>query len=153
VRRHQNRPVLITDAERSQEDQLRIREIRYVLMMSVRVVSVLVAVALFALQPPGLWIWLALCGIGMVVVPWAAVVLANDRLPKEQHRWRRYRPGGRRQLRTGPTAPAPQSGLAAGPTPAASAQEDAAANGYGSGATDRDSAEVIDVDPPAGRPG
>ena len=85
------RPVLITDAQRSQEDQLRTRQTRYILMMSVRVLAVIVAAILVSLQPPLLWLWLSLCAVGLVIIPWVAVVLANDRLPKDRHRWRRYR--------------------------------------------------------------
>ncbi len=91
VKRRQPPAVLITDAPRSQDEELRIRQTRYVLMMSVRVVAVVAAAVLVTLKPPLLWLWLALCAIGMVVVPWVAVVLANDRLPKERHRWRRHR--------------------------------------------------------------
>lgn len=85
------RPVLITDAERSQEDQLRIRTVRYVALMMLRLASLLVAALLIAVRPPLLGLWLTLCAVGMIIVPWVAVVLANDWLPKEQHRWRRYR--------------------------------------------------------------
>ena len=89
--RRTGRPVLITDAQRSQEDQLRTREIRYVVMMGIRVVCLFAAVALISFQPPLLWLWLLLCAAGMAILPWVAVVLANDRLPKERHRWRRHR--------------------------------------------------------------
>jgi hypothetical protein len=89
--RRTGRPVLITDAERSQEEQRRFREIRYVVMMGVRVVCLLAAAVLITVQPPLLWLWLVLCAAGMAVLPWVAVILANDRLPKEQHRWRRFR--------------------------------------------------------------
>lgn len=61
-------------------------------MMSIRVVCLVAAVILVSLQPPLLWLWLVLCAIGMVLIPWVAVVLANDRLPKEEHRWRRPHP-------------------------------------------------------------
>lgn len=91
VKRRDRRAVLITDAERSQDDQLRTRQTRYIIMMSIRVVSLVAAAALVSLQPPLLWLWLSMCAFGMIVVPWLAVVLANDRLPKEQHRFRRYR--------------------------------------------------------------
>jgi hypothetical protein len=89
VKRRGARPVVITDAERSQEDQLRIRQHRYVVMMLLRVVCLVLAVILVSLQPPLVWLWVAICAAGMVVLPWIAVVLANDRLPKEEHRWRR----------------------------------------------------------------
>jgi hypothetical protein len=58
-------PVLITDAERSPDDQLRSRQIRYVGM---------------------LWLWVPLCVVGMVLLPWLAVIIANDRPPKERYR-------------------------------------------------------------------
>lgn len=107
VKQRTHRPVLITDAQRSQEDQLRTRQTRYILMMSVRVLALVVAAVLVTLQPPLLWLWLALCGVGMIVIPWVAVVLANDRLPKDRHRWRRYRPDGETGQEVGP---APQPG-------------------------------------------
>jgi hypothetical protein len=104
VKQRAHRPVLITDAQRSQEDQLRTRQTRYILMMSIRVLALVVAAVVVTLQPPLMWLWLALCAVGMVLVPWVAVVLANDRLPKERHRWRRYRPDAdnARSLQPGP---------------------------------------------------
>ncbi|MEV0718364.1 DUF3099 domain-containing protein [Asanoa sp. NPDC050611] len=80
------RPVLITDAERSQDDQLRRRTHRYVLMMSLRAVCVIVFAVLVATRPPMLWLWLFLVGAAAVVLPWTAVILANDRPPKEKYR-------------------------------------------------------------------
>jgi L-asparagine transporter-like permease len=91
VKRRPGRPVLITDAERSQEDQLRTREIRYVTMMLIRAGCLILGAILVTVRPPLLWLWLVLCAIGMITLPWIAVVLANDRLPKERHRWRRHR--------------------------------------------------------------
>jgi L-asparagine transporter-like permease len=83
---------VITTAEPSQEDQLRTREVRYLAMMSIRVVCLLAGAILVTTRPPLLWLWLTLCAAGMTVIPWVAVVLANDRLPKQRHRWRRHRP-------------------------------------------------------------
>jgi hypothetical protein len=80
------RPVLITDAERSRDDQLRSREIRYVLMMSLRAFCLILAGVLVGVRAPLLWLWLPVCGVGMVLLPWLAVILANDRPPKQQHR-------------------------------------------------------------------
>lgn len=91
VMRRERDPVLITDAERSQEDQLRTRETRYVVMMSVRVICLVAGAILVSARPPLLWLWLSLCAVGMIIIPWVAVVLANDRLPKERHRWHRHR--------------------------------------------------------------
>ncbi len=82
------RPVLITDAERSQDDQLRSRQIRYATMMGLRIVFLVTAVLLAASKVPLLWLWLALCAAGMVLLPWMAVLIANDRPPKEEHRLR-----------------------------------------------------------------
>jgi Protein of unknown function (DUF3099) len=78
--------VVITDAERSQDDQLRAREIRYVIMMGLRLVCVIVAGVLVGLRVPLLPLWLTLCVAGAVLLPWLAVILANDRPPKDQHR-------------------------------------------------------------------
>ncbi|MGH3680189.1 MAG: DUF3099 domain-containing protein [Natronosporangium sp.] len=109
MKRRADRPVLITSAERSQEDQLRTRQTRYIAMMSIRVVCLLAAAIVISTQPPLLWLWLSLCAAGMIVIPWVAVVLANDRLPKEQHRWRRHRPdsAGSRGLPSGESGAGP----------------------------------------------
>jgi hypothetical protein len=92
VKRRTGRPVLITNAERSQEEQLRTRQTRYIAMMSVRVGCLIAGAVLVSVRPPLLWLWLSLCAVGMAVIPWVAVVLANAQLPKEKHRWRRHRP-------------------------------------------------------------
>lgn len=86
VRQQAHRPVLITDAARSQGDQLRSREVRYIVMMSIRAVCLIVGAILVGVKAPLLWLWLPLCAAGMVLIPWLAVILANDRPPKEQHR-------------------------------------------------------------------
>jgi hypothetical protein len=107
VRRPGERPVLITDAARSQDDQLRRRERRYVLMMLIRAVCVVVFAVLVASRPPLMWLWLSLTGVAAVLIPWLAVILANDRPPKEKYRLHRPRPGdGPREL---PNQPAPRS--------------------------------------------
>ncbi|MER5454256.1 DUF3099 domain-containing protein [Micromonospora sp. NPDC002389] len=80
------RPILITDASRSQNDQLTTRQRRYVAMMGVRVACVIAGAILVGTRAPLLWLWLPLVALGMIVVPWLAVLLANDRPPKEQHR-------------------------------------------------------------------
>ncbi|MFG2055091.1 DUF3099 domain-containing protein [Micromonospora sp. NPDC048930] len=79
-------PILITDASRSQDDQLTSRQKRYVLMMGIRVACLVVGAILVGAKVPLLWLWLPLCILGMVLIPWLAVLLANDRPPKEQHR-------------------------------------------------------------------
>jgi Protein of unknown function (DUF3099) len=86
VKRGAQRPVVITDAERSQDDQLRSRQIRYLIMMSTRAVLLIVAAVLVGMKVPLLPLWLVLCVIGMVLLPWLAVILANDGPPKPQYR-------------------------------------------------------------------
>ncbi|GAB3802081.1 DUF3099 domain-containing protein [Micromonospora zhanjiangensis] len=80
------RPILITDAARSQNDQLHSRQVRYVVMMGIRAVCLIAGAVLVSFKAPMLWLWLPLCLIGMVLIPWLAVLLANDRPPKEEHR-------------------------------------------------------------------
>jgi len=82
VKNQPERPVLITDAARSQGDQLRSREIRYVIMMGLRVSCLILGAILISVKPPLLPLWLILCAAGMVFLPWAAVLIANDRPPK-----------------------------------------------------------------------
>lgn len=81
-----HQPILITDASRSQDEQLRSRQIRYVVMMGIRALCVVIGAVLVGAEAPLLWLWLPLCGVGMILIPWLAVLLANDRPPKEQHR-------------------------------------------------------------------
>ncbi|MDI6103295.1 DUF3099 domain-containing protein [Actinoplanes sp. NEAU-A12] len=77
-------PVLITDAARSQDAQLRSRQIRYVSMMAVRAGCLILGGILISAQVPLLPLWLALCALGMVLLPWMAVLIANDRPPKSK---------------------------------------------------------------------
>jgi uncharacterized membrane protein len=81
-----NRPILITDASRSQSDQLHSRQVRYVVMMGIRALCLVVGAVLVSVKAPMLWLWLPLCLVGMVLIPWLAVLLANDRPPREEYR-------------------------------------------------------------------
>jgi Protein of unknown function (DUF3099) len=92
VKRRQ-RPAVITSAERSPAEERRSREVRYLLMMSVRALCLVAATVLITVRPPLLWLWLAICAVGMVVVPWLAVILANLGSVPEDRRWlnRRHR--------------------------------------------------------------
>jgi hypothetical protein len=80
--RRGHKPQLITDAPQSPEQELRSREIRYVIMMSLRAVCVIVAAILVMTRPPLLGLWLIICVLGAVLLPWAAVLLANDKAPR-----------------------------------------------------------------------
>jgi len=82
VKKQPERPVLITDAARSQEEQFRSRQIRYVSMMSIRAACLVAGAVLINLRPPLLPLWLVLCVVGMVALPWMAVLIANDRPAK-----------------------------------------------------------------------
>jgi hypothetical protein len=86
VKRQAYQPILITDASRSQDEQLHSRQVRYIVMMSIRAVCLIVGAILVGTRPPLLWLWLSLCGVGMILIPWLAVLLANDRPPKERYR-------------------------------------------------------------------
>lgn len=95
MKRQEFEPILITDAPRSQDDQLHSRQVRYVVMMTIRAVCLIVGAVLVVAEVPMLWLWLPLCAIGMILVPWLAVMLANDRPPKDEHRmvnWFRPKP-------------------------------------------------------------
>jgi hypothetical protein len=83
VRPDRKRPaVLITDAGEDPEKEVRRREIRYVIMMLTRAACLVLGAVLVTTRPP-LWpLWLVLCIVGMVLLPWLAVLLANDRPPK-----------------------------------------------------------------------
>ncbi len=82
--KRRNQPVLITDAAEDPEREIRRREIRYVAMMLTRALC-LIAGAYFVVQKPPLWgVWASLCVVGMVLLPWLAVILANDRPPRKR---------------------------------------------------------------------
>jgi hypothetical protein len=77
-------PVLITDAAEDPEKELRHREIRYVTMMMVRAGCLVLGAVIVSARPP-LWpLWVVFCVVGAVLLPWLAVVLANDRPPKSR---------------------------------------------------------------------
>ena len=79
MKKQPERPVLITDAARSQEEQFRSRQIRYVTMMGLRAGCLIAGAILINVNPPLLPVWLVICALGMVILPWAAVLIANDR--------------------------------------------------------------------------
>ena len=79
MKKQPERPVLITDAARSQDEQFRSRQIRYVTMMGLRAACLIAGAILISTHPPLLPVWLIMCALGMVILPWAAVLIANDR--------------------------------------------------------------------------
>jgi Flp pilus assembly protein TadB len=95
VKKQSERPVLITDAARSQGDQLRSRQVRYVSMMGLRTLCLIAGAILISIQPPLLPLWLVFCALGMVFLPWMAVLIANDRPPKSREHPAVPQPGQR----------------------------------------------------------
>jgi hypothetical protein len=51
-------------------------------MMGRRAACLIIGAVLISVKPPLLPLWLILCAAGMVFLPWAAVLIANDRPPK-----------------------------------------------------------------------
>ncbi len=68
----------------SLEEERRFRTIRYVLMMSIRIALVIGCGVLVMAEAPYLWLWIPLCLVGMALLPWLAVLLANDRLARKK---------------------------------------------------------------------
>ena len=80
-------PVLITEAEPSLAEQHAARKRRYVITMAIRGVSVVLAAVFYQT----LWLALIFAVLG-TVLPWIAVMMANDRPPKKKLDVNRYAP-------------------------------------------------------------
>ena len=72
-------PVLITEAEISVAEQHAARKRRYTITMAIRGVSVVLAAVFYQT----VWLMLLFAVLG-TVLPWVAVVMANDRPPKKR---------------------------------------------------------------------
>ena len=72
-------PVLITEAEPSLDDQHAARKKRYAITMGIRGVCIVLAAVFHQI----LWLMLAFAVLG-AVLPWVAVVMANDGPPKKR---------------------------------------------------------------------
>lgn len=72
------KPVLITDAV-DPEREFRHRERRYVAMMLLRAACLVGGAIIVSTRPPLWQLWAILCVLGMILLPWFAVILANDR--------------------------------------------------------------------------
>jgi Flp pilus assembly protein TadB len=81
-RHHVDQPLVITTARESNDDEFDRRRRRYAVMMALRAVCVLAAALTYRLS-----LILALVFVvGGLVLPWCAVIIANDRPPrKRQH--------------------------------------------------------------------
>jgi len=78
-------PVLITDAQRSYEDDLKVRKRRYGIMMGMRIPCMVLAAVFY--QTP--WIAVTLLVLS-IPLPWMAVLIANDRMPRKREEINRY---------------------------------------------------------------
>lgn len=98
-------PILITEAPISVADEFDRRRKRYLIMMAIRAACIIGAAMTFNISG-----WLAAALIaGALVLPWSAVLLANDAPPKQAVKFRRFLGGegrsGRRQIEAGPAVP------------------------------------------------
>jgi hypothetical protein len=85
-RHRADRPVLITEAPINADEEFEHRRRRYLLMMVLRALCIVGAASTFRLSG-----WLAAAFVAAaVVLPWAAVLIANDRPPKQELRFRRF---------------------------------------------------------------
>jgi len=96
-------PVLITRAAVPYEEQHRARVRKYLTIMSFRVPALLLAAVAYGIWHNGL-ISLAIL-IASIPLPWIAVLIANDRPPREREEPRRY--ASRRRIPLFPTAERP----------------------------------------------
>ena len=92
-------PVLITEAERSRAELHAARKKRYAITMAIRAVCVILA----ALTYHVVWLMLILAVLG-TVLPWVAVVMANDGPPKKRIDPHRYDHRPERELEAPPPA-------------------------------------------------
>lgn len=79
-RTHDDQPALITTAQESPDDEYDRRRKKYAIMMALRAICVLAAALTYRAS-----IWLALgLVVGGAVLPWCAVLIANDRPAKKR---------------------------------------------------------------------
>src|ERR687888_368241 len=73
-------PVLITTAPERPDDEFDRRRAKYAIMMTLRAVCVIAAASTYRVS-----IWLALgFVVGGMILPWCAVIIANDRPAKKR---------------------------------------------------------------------
>ena len=97
-RQRRPEPVLITEARLSVAEQHAIRKKRYAITMAVRGVCIVLAAVFYQT----LWLMLLFAVLG-TVLPWIAVVMANDGPPKKKLYPHRYDARPDRVLETRPT--------------------------------------------------
>jgi hypothetical protein len=109
------RPVLITRAPIPYEDQHRERVRKYLKIMSWRVPALLGAAIAYGIWHNGL-ISLAIL-VASIPLPWIAVLIANDRPPRQAEEPRRYQDKGRIPLFPTAERPALQARKQPSPQP------------------------------------
>ena len=92
-------PVLITEAQPSLAQQHAARKKRYALTMAIRAVCLIFAAVFYQT----VWLMLILAVLG-TVLPWVAVVMANDGPPKKRVDPHRYTHRPERELEAPPPA-------------------------------------------------
>lgn len=85
ARARKGEPVLITEAEPSLDDQHAARRRRYTITMAIRAVSLVLAAVFYQT----VWLMVIFATLA-VVLPWIAVLMANDRPPKTKLSPHRY---------------------------------------------------------------
>ena len=78
-------PVLITEAQPSMAQQHAARKKRYAITMGIRIVFIVLAAVFYQI----VWLMLIFAILG-TVLPWIAVVMANDGPPKKRLHVNRY---------------------------------------------------------------
>ena len=91
-------PVLITEAQPSLAEQHAARKKRYAITMAVRGVCIVLAAVFYQI----VWLMLLFAFLG-TVLPWIAVVMANDGPPKKRLDAHRYTARSDRQIEARPT--------------------------------------------------
>jgi hypothetical protein len=79
-RHHSEHPALITTAPQNSDDEFDRRRKRYAVMMALRAVCVLAAALSYRVSIVAAVVFL----VGGAVLPWCAVIIANDRPPKRR---------------------------------------------------------------------
>ena len=106
------RPVLITGAQRSYDEEHRARVKKYSLLMAFRIPALVLAAIVYS--ETGTW-WIPLLIIAASIpLPWMAVLIANDKEPLPDAKFRTYRYGA---TTTSPQLEAPQRGVIEGDAP------------------------------------
>jgi hypothetical protein len=97
-RQRRAEPVLITEAQVSVAEQHAARKKRYAITMAIRGVCILLAAVFYQV------VWLMLLfAVLCAVLPWIAVVMANDRPPKKKLHPHGYQARPDRVLESRPT--------------------------------------------------